>query len=153
MQHEAYLLSCGITAPHITSETAPAARITALDCLRRRALAVLIVFSEQIACNSRVVCALERCCVEMVVFDEAHTWLAWLSWRPAMARAPGVLCCVRRLEMTATLRCSSAPLLQEARGMEGSDVARHYFFGANLALRVEHRPPSIFERGGTASRS
>lgn len=114
---------------------------------------MLIVSPEQIVYNSGVVSALEMCGVKMLVFDEAHTWLTWPSWRPAMARAPGVLRCVRRLAMTATLRCSSAPLLQEALGMAGSDVARHCFFRANLALRVEHRPPLFFERGGTASRS
>lgn len=126
--------------------------MTALVCLRRRALAVRIMSPEQIVYNSEVVPALERCGVEMMVFDEAHTWLTWPSWRPAMMREPVVLLCVGRLALVTTWPCSLEPLLHAALGMGGTDVARHSSLSDVLASRVEHRPPLCFERDGLASR-
>lgn len=150
-QHEQYLLSCGVAAAALSTDSTASARGAAYDALRRRALAVVIVSPEQIELNERLVAALEACGVGLVVYDEAHTWLSWSKWRPAMERAPALIRCDLRLALTATLRRSSERRLQTSLGMAGCRVARHPFFRSNLALRVEYRPALYSQRHGGAA--
>lgn len=146
-QHAGYLQSHGMSAVALTSESSLQVRNAVFDCLRRRALAVLVTSREQIAYSDRLVRALEACEVGLVAFDEAHTWLSWPVWRPPMGRAPARLVCRVRLALTATVkRACEQPLLADL-GMGGSDVVRHRFFRSNLALHVAHRPPLHVEGG------
>lgn len=139
-QHERYLLSCGVPAASLSAGTPPAVREAVLDCIRRGTLVVLIVSPEQLIYNERLLDALISRGVALLVFDEAHTWLSWPTWRPAMLHASARLPPSPRLAMTATLRSDAEPRLLRTLGMVGAVVSRHPFFRANLCLRVEHRP-------------
>lgn len=149
-QHVNYLQARGVSAATLSTETSPQVRNTVFESLQRRALAVLVVSPEQIAMNTGLCRALEKCGVGLFVVDEAHTWLSWPCWRPSMTQAVARFPTAPRLAMTATLQRSDEPQLLQVLAMPASRVVRHSFFRANLALNVERRPPLI---SWTSSRS
>jgi len=142
-QHVRYLQARGISEASLSAETSPQVRCAVFDCLRRRALAVLVVSPEQLAVNLSLCGALDRCGVGLLVVDEAHSWLSWPGWRPSMTAAAARFPTAQRLALTATLQRADEPRLLQVLAMPGSRVVRHPFFRDNLALHVEQRPPVL----------
>ena len=139
-QHVRFLQAHGVSAASLSAETSPQVRSAIFDCLRRRALVVLVVSPEQLAVNLGLCRALDRCGVGLLVVDEAHTWLSWPGWRRSMTEAAARFPAAQRLALTATLQRADETRLLQVLAMPGSRVVRHPFFRANLALHVEQRP-------------